>query len=50
MPYLQISTNVTKSKITEETTQILTDVCAQSLNKPKGYCGKDYCIYLTNSF
>jgi hypothetical protein len=38
MPYLQISTNVSKSKITEKVTEIFTDVISQSLNKPKGYC------------
>ena len=38
MPYLQISTNVAKSKITEEFSLHLTDVIAETLNKPKGYC------------
>ena len=38
MPYLQVCTNVPKEKITEKTTMDLTNVIAESLNKPKGYC------------
>lgn len=37
MPYLQISTNVAKSKITEEFKFHLTDVLVQT-GKPKEFC------------
>jgi len=38
MPHLHISTNIAKSKITEEFNLHLTDVLAQTTGKPKGYC------------
>ena len=38
MPFLQVTTNVPKSKVTEDLIAVLTDVIAESLNKPKGYC------------
>ena len=38
MPFLQINTNVPKEKITEEFSLNLTQVMAETLNKPKDYC------------
>ncbi|RNA14851.1 macrophage migration inhibitory factor [Brachionus plicatilis] len=38
MPMLQISTNIAKEKITEEFNLNLSDVLANTLNKPIGYC------------
>ena len=38
MPFLQITTNVSKENITEEFSLHLTDVLALTLNKPKDYC------------
>ncbi len=38
MPCLKISTNVSKSKVTDELIIQLTDFTAKLLNKPKEYC------------
>lgn len=50
MPLLQINTNVSKARITEEFNLNLCDVLAQTLNKPRGYCavhilpGRNLCL------